>query len=414
MTAAQGASAAVTDGELAPTNSEGEELGRFLSQRVTKGTRKGYAADWRAWTQFIEKRTTEQGLGDVYLDKIKSDTARAVILAMFFKERYEAKGMRGRQATAVGAGVKHHFTAALKSVDWFESHIVSSARSACRMTCDELRGHKKKARSLATLPISEDMLLAARVRLWEGKSWEWGDIDKRMTYVGLMWGFDQVARVSEYTSAEVLAEDHCVRLWQLTFIIEDEVGGAQRVISGASLSKEMETVPARRVVACEVEASSHKGGALSKKKLIGRRSHEEGQWLDDLVEWLSRSKVKAEDQIFTRYKSKAVGTKVYMKRLSAEMIRAAVKDMAKAAGLPTERFSSHSLRKGGMSQMRGLGASADDRRDRGNYVDGSNVFNTTYDFSTVALGPLACNANVGTGCTVKPMVEHVKRCLPIR
>ena len=152
-----------------------------------------------------------------------------------------------------------------------------------------------------------------------------------MTYVGLMWGFDQVARVSEYMSAKVLAEDHCVRLWQLTFIIEDGVRVVQRVISGAALSKEMEAVPARRVVACEVEASSHKGGALSKKKLIGRRSREEGQWLDDLVEWLSRSKVKAEDQIFTRYKSKAVGTKVYMKRLSAEMIRAAVKDMAKAA-----------------------------------------------------------------------------------
>ena len=358
--------------------------------------------------------TGESGLGDVYLDKMKSDTDRAVILAIFFKDRYEAEGMRGRQATAVGAGIKQHFAAALKSVDWFESHIVTSARAACRMTCDELRGQKKEANSHATLPVSEDMLSAARVRLWEGKSWEWGDIDQRMTYVGLMWGFDQVARVSEYTSAEASAEDHCVSLWQLTFIIEDGVGRVQRVISGASLSKEMGMIPARRVVACEVEASSHKGGALNKKKLIGRRSHEEGQWLDNLVEWLTRSKLKADDQVFTRYKLKAVGSKVYMKRLTAEMIRTAVTDMAAAARLPTERFSSYSLRKGGMSQTRGLGASADDCRDRGNYADGSNVFNAICDYSTVALGPLACNTNFGMGGAVEPMIEHVKRCLPTR
>ena len=38
-----------------------------------------------------------------------------------------------------------------------------------------------------------------------------------------MWGFDQVARVSEYTSAEVSAEDYCVRVWQLSFV----VGGSE-------------------------------------------------------------------------------------------------------------------------------------------------------------------------------------------
>ena len=103
-----------------------------------------------------------------------------------------------------------------------------------------------------------------------------------------------------------------------------------------------------------------------------------------------------------------------MKRLSAEMIRTAVKDMAIAAGLPPNKFSSHSLRKGGMSQMRGLGASADDRRDRGNYADGSSVGDTIYDYSVVALGPLACNMNLGLCNSIKPTTEHVGRCLPLR
>ena len=106
------------------------------------------------------------------------------------------------------------------------------------MTCDELRGHKREAKGRATLPVSEDMIMAARVRLWEGKSWGWGDVDDRMTYMGLMWGFDQVARVSEYTSAEPSAEDHCVRVWQLTFVVEGEMGQPQRLISRSLLSQD--------------------------------------------------------------------------------------------------------------------------------------------------------------------------------
>ena len=385
----------------------------FLAKGVTQETRSGYASDWKAWVSYIRK-LSNQVEGDVYLDQVKSDTDKATILALFFKERYEDRGLRARQATSISAGIKHHFLAALRSVDWFGSQIVTNARAACKMSCDELREHKKDSKSKATLPVSEDMLMEARMRLWTNKSWDWNDIDDRMIYVGLMWAFDQVARVSEYTSAETGAENHCIQIWQLSFILAGTEGKPERVVAGARLAHEVSEESKSDIIACEVEASSHKGGALNKKKVIGRRSEQESQWLDDLVSWLLMTKLKAEDQIFTRYKSKTVGGKVFKRRLSAEMIRNAVKDMARAAGLPLDRFSSHSLRKGGMSQMRGLGASADDRKDRGNYADGSNVFDTTYDYSTVGLGPLACNMNLGTGNAVKPTIAHVGRCLPTR
>jgi hypothetical protein len=392
----------------------GQELGQFLTKAVTRGTRNSYAADWRSWESFLKKSPSGPMRGDLYLDQARNDTERATVLALFFKDRYEVAEMRGRQATCVSAGIRHHFIAALRPVEWFESQIVTNARAACRSSCDEIREHKKTSKSKATLPVSEDMLLEARIRLWVEKSWGWGDIDDKMTYLGLMWGFDQVARVSEYTAPESSSENHCVQVWQLSFVTEAEGGGQQRVIAGAGLAQAVSDNPNRKVTACEVEASSHKGGALAKKKLIGRRSTEESQWLDDIVAWLVNGKLAAEDLIFTRYKAKTAGGKVFKKRLSAEMIRVAVKDMAVRAGFPPDRFSAHSLRKGNMSQMRGLGASSDDRRDRGNYADGSNVYDTVYDYSTVALGPLACNMNLGIEGTVKPMVDHVGRCLPTR
>ena len=320
----------------------GQELGQFLTKAVTKGTSDGCGGDWRSWVAFLGKCTAGAMREDVYLDQARDDTERATVLALYFKERYETGKKRGRQATCPSAGIRHHFLSALRPVEWFKSQIVTNARAACRPSCDELRERKKKAKSNATLPVSEDMLLEARAKLWVEKSWGWGDIDDRMTYLGLMWGFDQVARVSEYTAPESSSENHCVQVWQLSFVTEAEGGGQQRLVAGAGLAQALRDDPSRKIVACEVEASSHKGGALSKKKLIGRRSSEESQWLDDLVVWLVNSKLAAEDLIFTRYMAKTVGGKVFKKRLSAQMIRRAVKDMAKKAGFPTDRFSAHS------------------------------------------------------------------------
>lgn len=65
--------------------------------------------------------------------------------------------------------------------------------------------------------------------------------------------------------------------------------------------------------------------------------------------------------------------------------------------LPPSYFSSHSLRKGIITQMQVLGTSEDDRRDRGNYPPNSQVMNTTYDYVT-GLGPLAVNSLEGVRC----------------
>jgi hypothetical protein len=148
-------------------------LGPFLSKGVTQGTRNGYSTDWKAWVSYIGRRISLAGQeGDVFLDRVRSDTDRATILALFFKERYEDGGLRARHATCISAGIRHNFLSALRSVDWFESQIMTNARAACRMSCDELREHKKESKSEAVLPVSEDMITEARVRLWANKSWD--------------------------------------------------------------------------------------------------------------------------------------------------------------------------------------------------------------------------------------------------
>ena len=62
--------------------------------------------------------------------------------------------------------------------------------------------------------------------------------------------------------------------------------------------------------------------------------------------------------------------------------------------LPPPYFSSHSLRKDGITHMCAQGSTEEDRSDRGNYAAGSQVMNNTYDYAT-GLGPLASNSLEG-------------------
>ena len=94
--------------------------------------------------------------------------------------------------------------------------------------------------------------------------------------------------------------------------------------------------------------------------------------------------------------------------LRAWAVRDELKTTCQRNGLPPDYFSSHSLRKGAITQMRALWSSEDDRRDRGNYAPGSQVMNNTYDYAS-GMGPLAANSLTGG---YKPELSDLKRLIP--
>jgi hypothetical protein len=55
------------------------------------------------------------------------------------------------------------------------------------------------------------------------------------------------------------------------------------------------------VVGCWVQGSTHKSGEMAKTKLIGRRTPDEVQFLEDLMKWVTRSGVTPENELFRRY-----------------------------------------------------------------------------------------------------------------
>ena len=154
---------------------------------------------------------------------------------------------------------------------------------------------------------------------------------------------------------------------------------------------------------CRALAVTAKGKKLVKPKIVGRRSTEESAFLDDLIDFMLRSGSTGKDELF----SVRVGESTCVKLRSRD-IREALKDTCEKNGLDRNYFSSHSLRKGAITEMRSLGASEDDRRDRGNYAPNSQVMNITYDYGA-GIGPLASNSLVGGH---KPTIEDLRRLIP--
>ena len=140
-------------------------------------------------------------------------------------------------------------------------------------------------------------------------------------------------------------------------------------------------------------------------KVIEKRSFEERQFLIDLVEFVAQSETRGEDELFSA-RTTGCGEKFFV--LTARKVRDLIKETCVRHGLPPARFSSHSLRKGAISDMRALGSTVEDRQDRGNYVAGSKAMASIYDYA-VGLGPLACSSLVGG---YQPDTDHLMKLLP--
>lgn len=369
-------------------------LGSFLRTSVTAGTAKAYDGQWNGWCTFIENLDWSM---DPYL-RGESEGDKAVLVAQYIMGRYD-NGARGKVASSVTAGLRLAFTTALIPCDFLDSAVITAARAACKLSTAELREIRNGGpRATVKLPFCESILVRMRERLWVDAGWDLCGFNSRVVYVASMWAYDMDARVSEYTAPEAGGEDHCVGAGDLEF----ELAGGERIRGG------QEMPPPTTVLRCWVKAASQKTGSALKMKLIGRRTPEEGQFLDDLICWVAHSQVTETDRLFSRYIRLKSGRRS-KKELSARMIRDQIKETCVFENLPAEHFSSHSLRKAATTHMSALGASEADMKDRGGYSAGSRVMASTYDYSSAGHGPLSSNVLNGGA---RPDIEDIRRFIP--
>ena len=226
-----------------------------------------------------------------------------------------------------------------------------------------------------------------------------------MVYLACIWAFDQPARISEYTRPELGNPDHCVRVDDLTVILNvgESVRGSGLFPLLAGDTPEG-AVKGEDVVEFHVRAVTTKGKRLMKAKLISRSSPEESRFLDDIITFMVKSGSDGPDELFS-YR-KGGWAKV---ALRARTVRDELKRECMAQGLPPNFFRSHSFLKG-VTHMRAAGSSEDDGRDRTGHAPWSQILNTTYDFAP-RRGPLAANSLAGGR---RPTIVDVKKLIAVK
>jgi hypothetical protein len=273
---------------------------------------------------------------------------------------------------------------------FFESSVITTARVSCAMKPSELRDLKDNG-SVATvkLPLCEEILADLRARSWPDG---WSDEAKKVksVYVGTMYGFETAGRIGEFAHCEPCSQDHCARVDDFTFVVDTSGATKNLLGSGLAALRLVDSTEGRQsIVECRVRTVSSKGKVVVKPMLIGRRSPEEAEFLDDLAAWIIHSGASGTDEVFSFRKRD--GTVV---RLTGRSVRDEINTTCANNGLTPYYFSAHSLRKGAITHMRAQGATEDDRRDRGNCPAGSMVMNSVYDYAT-GLGPLASSSLEG-------------------
>ena len=136
-----------------------------MEQSVTRGTGRAYESHWSSWVRFMREAMNDE---DPYL-RNWSEGDRSALVCLFLRRRYQ-DGLRGKQATAVTAGMRLEFSKALLPTGFLDSALLTAARTACRMSTAELRGKKDRgANPDVKTPLCESVLLGMRASLWEGK-----------------------------------------------------------------------------------------------------------------------------------------------------------------------------------------------------------------------------------------------------
>ena len=377
-----------------------QELSRFIGMSVLPNTNRVYEKSWEQWTSFLKSEVDED---DPFVRSAGAEEKASLVGVMMLR-RHE-QGLRDKQATSFTAAIRIRFSQQGLSTEFLNSPVIATARAACKLKPEELREMRDRgAAASVKLPICESILVDMKSRMWTGRGWTGADMRDRMIYIGCMWAFEMGARVSEYTTPEPGGVDHCIRVDDLTLIAVYPSGtrsiyGSELV--GLGLADGLAGRP--NVVECRATGVTSKGKRVVKPKIIRRRSVEESRFLDDLLDFMAHCGNTGKDELFSFRCEASAHVK-----LRSRDVREALKSVCVENGLDPDYFSSHSLRKGAITEMRALGASEDDRRDRGNYAPNSQVMNVTYDYGA-GIGPLASNSLTGGH---KPTVEDVRRLIP--
>jgi hypothetical protein len=270
------------------------------------------------------------------------------------------------------------FLESLSDVQGFMEPVVQRTKVACRPTEAEARVMLADRESKRALPLSVDMMWVIRDQFWSNQSWLCEGMSRRAVWVASAMTFDSGVRVSNVTLKRLRGKDHCIRAKAVIVKYQSPTSDTVEAVQGGEALRSVveevggEALFISLVIGCVFSFKSGKVSLPDDKFVVGRETRESAVFLDDLVLWIIRSGVRADDELFTRYPTsncpKGFGRKV----LTAKEFQAGADFAAVACGLPERSVKTSSGRRGCVETARAVGASRDELC-HGKWKPGSKV-----------------------------------------
>ena len=356
----------------------------ILKNAISSGTRRNYQQYEEVWSNFLSDRFA--GVDTLLCNQTEKGKRGILVL---FVQHLSSSNMGVRSGMAA---LRNMFRIGLEDTKIFDDASVLAARDSCR---PDPRTVSLAKETRLRLPVPFELVKVLRMSLWLDDS---GNLDRKMTYLGIMLAYCLCLRVGEYAHDSDSRGKHSIRNEDVYLLCKDLV---QRRPWEFSEHSKYEVVSVLLILRSSKVDNTGRG----RYEYIYPDSELHVEFLGDLIWWVRNSSSKPEEPFLSRYQD--VRGKLSYKVLTREMITTALKEGATSIGLDSTRISSHSLKIGGPSDMRaaGFGDEAISRKSK-HASDASLGYQMS---SKRDVGPLTV-ASQGLGLSVK----EVANLLPLK
>jgi len=294
----------------------------ILTQAVAPNTQRSYSGVKERWGDFMTKKFPAI---DLWLTGLTNKEQRVVLIS-YMKMTVDD---HRRLDTEMG-GLRHLFRVNLADLNIFDDGVVQGARRSLKP-----RGRDVCIRTEQRMraPFTVELLRWARTHYWNGGA------DEKMTYLGAALQYALVWRISE-----LISDEHGLLTEDVVYVTSTN----EHVLAPQLSFHMFSSVKMIQVISRSSKTRASRG----KTEVICREDPDSDQLVLDLMSWAGVSGVQNGNFFLSRF---ANGRN---KRLTRGMVTNLVKASATHFNLPVSRYSSHSLRIGGPTEMLAAGVSS--------------------------------------------------------
>lgn len=353
----------------------------------------------RSWFEDSEPRTQEAYLLNDH-PRVQTTSEAQLVIAEFAMYLFESGLKRSAMQRALSDLRQCFALSGSPTTDVLftpsANHALGSVLQGAIPSAAEERVRIEEQLARRKDPILGDMRAQLRSTLWDSTAW---DTDKGFTskgiYVCIVLGADFGMRPSNLLWGTIRARGgtavknpHFLRMREVSFVTREQVVTLAHELrssftpSGKGIDDAVNTAisgiahAAFRMATSKVTArlsSDHKTEMAARVKFLGRRTREESEHLDALIEWCVRTGNAENDPVFCR-----VGAEHRRLRyLRSKDINERLREAAISLGLDPRKFSSRSMRVTYASVSAAAGVPVEEVNDMG-WARGSQTATNAY------------------------------------